>query len=146
MWWKILPPHTDFTERSIHHKFTTLSPYYNVVVEVSGFGTMCSCRSMPTFWRNMLPPSLGGWSDKFSALALQPLKIETVCFSEKSASNCKYKWHQNPIPLQRHVNNHRDSLKSHLPDNNISLIDNSVSCCGSLLVMYFLPSIHTTIK
>jgi hypothetical protein len=33
--------------------------YLHVVVEILGFGTMCICRSIPTFQRNMLSPSSG---------------------------------------------------------------------------------------
>jgi hypothetical protein len=34
------------------------SDYYHVV-DVLSFGAVCFCRSMPTFWRNMLSPSSG---------------------------------------------------------------------------------------
>jgi hypothetical protein len=51
----------------------------------------------------------------FPVLSLQPLKIETACFSETSASTCKYTQRQNPRPLQQqHDNNRHDSLISHL--------------------------------
>jgi hypothetical protein len=44
----------------------------------------------------------------------QPLKMETACFSETSASTCKYTWRQNPRPLQQHDDdNHHERLKSH---------------------------------
>jgi hypothetical protein len=39
--------------------FRTTNKEMLVVVEVLGFGTMCICRAMLTFRRNMLSPSSG---------------------------------------------------------------------------------------
>jgi hypothetical protein len=47
----------------------------------------------------------------FPALSLQPLKMETACLSETSASTCKYTRRQNPRPLQH--DNNPESLKPH---------------------------------
>jgi hypothetical protein len=40
----------------------------------------------------------------YPALSLQLLKMETACFSETSASTCKYTWRQNLRRLQQYVN------------------------------------------
>jgi hypothetical protein len=50
------PPQTSY---SLDEIWGSHGDYHHVVVEVFGFGTVCICRLMPTFRRNMLSPSSG---------------------------------------------------------------------------------------
>jgi hypothetical protein len=57
-----------------------------------------NCRQVPTFRRNVLPPS-------------SALKIEAICSSETLVSTYKSIWHFYPEDQHRHLHR-RESLKS----------------------------------
>jgi hypothetical protein len=68
--WMVLEPCVTFCWRIQNYAYATYCTFlheirgsrgdYYHVVEVLGFGTVCTCRSMPTFRRNMLSPSSHG--------------------------------------------------------------------------------------
>jgi hypothetical protein len=63
-----------------------------------GFGAVCICKSMPMFRRNILSPSSGAEVKGQGSRGL----YSRACFSETSASTCKYTRRQNPWLLQQH--------------------------------------------
>jgi hypothetical protein len=54
--------------------------------------------------------------------------METACFSETSASTCKYTQRQNQRPPQQQDDNRHESPKSHLV-NNLFVVGFALMCC-----------------
>jgi hypothetical protein len=87
-----------------------------------------SCRYIPVFWRNILPPSSG------------LIKMETVCTSETLVPIHMSTWYDNPEVQHRHL--HRcEYLKSYIL---LYCCINSVICeiysCHNLLSYFSLES------